>query len=59
MKIFKNDSFKKEFERFQKEDLLSVLECGYCQKTKCGWKHHKFQAGIVEKNFAKTAINLT
>ena len=63
MEIFKNDSFKKEFERFQKEDLLSVLECGYCQKTKCGWKHHKFQADCqyCRKEFCKNCykFNIT
>ena len=36
MEIFKSNIFlKKEFESFQKEDLLNVLECSYCQKTKC------------------------
>ena len=42
MEIFKSNILKKEFERFQKEDLLNVLEFSYCQKTKCGWKHGKF-----------------
>ena len=43
MEIFKSNILKKEFERFQKEDLLNVLECSYCQKTKYGLKHGKFQ----------------
>ena len=60
MEIFKSNILKKEFERFQKEDLLNVLECSYCQKTKCGWKHGKFQPDCqyCKKNSAKTAINL-
>ena len=54
MEIFKNNIFKKEFERFQK-DLLNVLECSYCQKTKCGWKHDKFQPDCqyCRKEFCK------
>ena len=32
MEIFKTDILKKEFERFQKQDLIEILECGYCQK---------------------------
>ena len=54
MEIFKNNIFKKEFERFQK-DLLNVLECSYCQKTKCGWKHGKFQPDCqyCRKEFCK------
>ena len=43
MEVFKSNILKKEFERFQKEDSLNVLECGHCQKTKCEWKHRKFQ----------------
>ena len=42
MEIFKTDVLKKEFERFQKEDLIEVLQCGYCQKTACGFWHKSF-----------------
>ena len=35
MEIFKTDILKKQFERFQKEDLIEVMKCGYCQKTTC------------------------
>ena len=42
MEIFKTDVLKKEFERFQKEDLIEVLQCGYCQKTACGFWHESF-----------------
>ena len=45
MEIFKTDYLKKEFEKFQKEDLVAVLSCGYCQKTCCKWKHNKFLTG--------------
>ena len=44
MEIFKTKILKEEFKIFQKEELLNILECNYCQKTKCGWKHSKFQA---------------
>ena len=42
MEIFKTVVLKKEFERFQKEDLIEVLRCGYCQKTACGLWHKPF-----------------
>ena len=35
MEIFKTDILKKQLERFQKEDLIEVMKCGYCQKTAC------------------------
>ena len=34
METLKTEILKKEFERFQKEDLIEILECDYCQK-KC------------------------
>ena len=60
MEIFKTDYLKKEFEKFQKEDLVAVLSCGYCQKTCCKWSITNFllAANIAEKVFVKTAINL-
>ena len=33
MEIFKNDILEKEFKRFKEQDLIKILECGYCQKT--------------------------
>ena len=41
MEIFKTDILKKEFERFQKEDLIEILKCSYCQKTTCESFHTK------------------
>ena len=41
MEIFKTDTLKKEFERFQKEDLIEILKCSYCQKTTCESFHTK------------------
>ena len=42
MEIFKTDILKREFEKFWKEDLAQILECGYCQKTACESFHRKF-----------------
>ena len=42
MEILKTDILKKEFGRFQKEDLIKILQCGYCQKNACEWIHNKF-----------------
>ena len=55
MEIFKTDILKEKFKRFQKEELLNILDCNYCQKTKCGWKHSKFQAdcNYCQKTFCK------
>ena len=52
MEIFKTDILKEKFKRFQK---LKTLECNYCQKTKCGRKHTKFQidCSYCRKNFCK------
>ena len=60
MEISKTDILKREFERFQKEDLIEILQCGYCQKTACQSFHKNFQlaANFVEKPFAKSVINL-
>ena len=33
MEIFKSNILKKEFEKFQKENLVEILKCGYCQKN--------------------------
>ena len=42
MKIFKIDILKRGFERFQKENLVEILKCGYCQKTACESWHKNF-----------------
>ena len=42
MEIFKSNILKKEFERFQKEDLIEVMKCSYCQKTACKSWHKSF-----------------
>ena len=44
MEIFKTDVLKKEFEKFQKKNLIQILECGYCQKTTYKSWHNKFLA---------------
>ena len=41
MEIFKTDILKREFERFQREDFIKILQCGYCQKTVCQSFHKK------------------
>ena len=55
MEIFKTDILKREFERFQKEDLIEILQCGYCQKTACQSFHKKFLVSckFCRKNFGK------
>ena len=42
MEIFKTDILKKEFERFQRENLIEILKYEYCQKTACESWHNKF-----------------
>ena len=37
MELFKTNLLKKEFERFQNEELINVLECGLCQRNSCDW----------------------
>ena len=32
MEIFMTDILKKEFEKFQKENPVEILNCDYCQK---------------------------
>ena len=31
MEIFKSDTLEKEFRRFEEQDLIKILECGYCE----------------------------
>ena len=42
MEILKTDILKNEFEKFQKENLVQILECGYFQKNACESFHRKF-----------------
>ena len=42
MEIFKTDILKKEFETFQKENLVEILKCWNCQKNACQSWHQKF-----------------
>lgn len=41
MEFFKTDVLKKEFERFEKEILLNMLDQNLCQKSSCQY-HHRF-----------------
>ena len=58
MEIFETDNLKKEFEKFQKENLVAVLSCGYCQKTSCKWKHRKYCRESFCKNCHKFKASL-
>ena len=53
MQIFKTEILKNEFERFQKEILVEILKCGYCQKTACESWHNKF---LVKCKFCRQAL---
>ena len=53
MEIFKTDILKKEFETFQKENLVEILKCGYCQKTACQSWHQKF---LVSSKYCREAF---
>ena len=55
METLKTEILKKEFERFQKEDLIEILECGYCQKTACQSFDNKFLVSckFCRENFCK------
>ena len=63
MEIFKTDILKKEFQKFQKEDLIEMLKCGYCQKTACESFHKNFLASykFCRENFCKScqSFNIT
>ena len=37
MELFKTNFLKKEFERFQNEELINVLQCWLCQCNLCEW----------------------
>ena len=53
MQIFKTEILKNEFERLQKEILVEILKCGYCQKTACESWHNKF---LVNCKFCRQAL---
>ena len=53
MEIFKTDILKKELEKFQKENLVEILKCGYCQKTASQSWHRKF---LVSYKFCREAF---
>ena len=57
--MFKTDRLKKEFEKFQKENLNEILKCGYCQKTACQSWHRKFLVGykFCREEFCKACHN--
>ena len=59
MEIFKTDILKKEFEKFQKENLVEILKCGYCQKTACQSWHWKFLVSCkyCRETFCKACHN--
>ena len=42
MENFKTDILKKEFKRFQKENLIKILKCGYCQRAARKSWHNNF-----------------
>ena len=53
MEIFKTDILKKEFERFQKENLVKIVKCGYCQKAASKSWHNKF---LVSYKYCREAL---
>ena len=63
MEIFETNILKKQFQKFQKEDLIEILKCGYCQKTACESFHKKFLASckFCRENFCKScqSFNIT
>ena len=60
MEIFKTDILKKEFERFQKENLIEILKCGYCQKLASESFHTKFLVSgkLCRQKFCKNCQSL-
>ena len=59
MEIFKTDILKKEFQKFQKENLAQILECCYCQKTACESFDRKFLVSckFCRETFCKSGNN--
>ena len=63
MKTFETDILKKEFEKFQTEDLIEILKFVYCQKTACESFHKIFLASckFCRENFCNScqSFNIT
>ena len=59
MEIVKTDILKKEFEKFQMENLVEILKCGYCQKTACQSFHQEFLVSckFCRETFCKACNN--
>ena len=59
MEIFKTDILKKEFEKFQKENLVQILECCYSRKTACEYFHRKSLVSFkfCRETFCKSCHN--
>ena len=59
MEIFKTDILKKEFEKFQEENLAKILKCSYCQKTASQSWHQKFLFSykVCREAFCKACQN--
>ena len=59
MELFKNEFLKKEYESFQKNELIKVLNCGLCMKTSCEWFHNKYEASCqnCRQTFCKDCKN--
>ena len=58
MKLFKTNLLKKEFERFQNEELINVLECGLCQSNSREWDRKcKVTCDRCRKARCKTCIS--
>ena len=61
MGILKTDILKNEFEKFQKENLVQILECGYCKRLLVNLFIESFWlvANFVGKRFVKAVTILT
>ena len=63
MEIFETDIVKKEFEKVQKEDLIEIFKCGYCQKRVFESFHKNVLASckLCRENFYRScqSFNIT
>ena len=55
MELFKTNLLKQEYERFQNEVLINVLECGLYQKSSCEWIKNSL---LVVLDVEKYGVNL-
>ena len=46
MELFKTSLLKKEYKEFSEKLLPNILQCNYCNITKCQW-HSKFDGSCV------------